>query len=155
VSRVVTEVAVPTVSPTKEEDEDVVEEDDMDVEYDPVAERDADVNSMIAGEREVEQMVVVEVDNHDDEEEEETAKVYEARPARVWPEVSTERAEHYKREVKKIRDSFEEELDMDDTTMVSEYAEEIYEYMCELEVRTKSTLPRFSLVNVTQICRRR
>jgi G2/mitotic-specific cyclin 2 len=132
-----------------------VVQDDMDVEYDPVAEREADVNSMIAGEQEVEEMVVVEADVHDDEGEEETAKVYEAKPARVWPEVSTERAEHYKREVKKIRDTFEEELDMDDTTMVSEYAEEIYEYMCELEVRTEPTLPRFSLSNETQICRRR
>ena len=130
ISRVVPEVVIPiTISPTKEVDEEHDEDEDMDIEEEHVADRDADVNSLLAGEQEVEEMVGVE-----DEEEEETAKVSEAKPARIWPDVSTDRAERYRREVRKIRDSFEEEVDMEDTTMVSEYAEEIYDYMCELEV---------------------
>ena len=52
----------------------------------------------------------------------------------IWPEASPERAERYHRQVQAIRDVFEDEPDMYDTTMVSEHAEEIFEYMNELEV---------------------
>ena len=52
----------------------------------------------------------------------------------IWPEASPERAERYRRQVQAIRDVFEDEPDMYDTTMVSEYSEEIFQYMSELEV---------------------
>ena len=39
-----------------------------------------------------------------------------------------------RRQVQTIRDVFVDEPDMHDTTMVSEYAEEIFQYMSELEV---------------------
>ena len=52
----------------------------------------------------------------------------------IWPEASPERAERYRRQVQAVRDVFVDEPDMHDTTMVSEYAEEIFQYMSELEV---------------------
>ncbi|KII89899.1 hypothetical protein PLICRDRAFT_108799 [Plicaturopsis crispa FD-325 SS-3] len=52
---------------------------------------------------------------------------------RVWPECNTERAQRYRKEVDDIREVFHDELDTMDPTMVSEYAEEIFEYMNELE----------------------
>jgi hypothetical protein len=60
---------------------------------------------------------------------------YDDHAEYIWPEASPERAERYRRQVQAIRDVFEDEPDMYDTTMVSEYAEEIFEYMSELEVR--------------------
>lgn len=59
-----------------------------------------------------------------------------ARPLRIWPELGTARAQRFQKEVDQIREVFE---DMDgeeelDPNMVSEYADEIFEYMNELEV---------------------
>ena len=59
---------------------------------------------------------------------------YDARAEYIWQKASPERAERYRRQVQAIRDVFEDEPDMYDTTMVSEYAEEIFQYMSELEV---------------------
>ena len=72
--------------------------------------------------REVETMIEDEYQRYDDHTE------------YIWPEASPERAERYRRQVQAIRDVFEDEPDMYDTTMVSEYAEEIFQYMSELEV---------------------
>ncbi|EMD34143.1 hypothetical protein CERSUDRAFT_55628 [Gelatoporia subvermispora B] len=52
---------------------------------------------------------------------------------RVWPDVSAERARRYHQEVDEIRETFDDEVDPYDTTMVSEYAEDIFEYMADLE----------------------
>ena len=57
------------------------------------------------------------------------------KPPRIWPEFATEPAHRFKDEVQAIRESYHDVIDMYDTTMVSEYAEEIFEYMNELEVR--------------------
>jgi G2/mitotic-specific cyclin 2 len=57
------------------------------------------------------------------------------KPPRIWPEFATERADRYREEVQTIRESYHDVVDMYDTTMVSEYAEEIFEYMGDLEVR--------------------
>ena len=57
------------------------------------------------------------------------------KPPRVWPEFATERVHRYRDEVQAIRESYHDVIDMYDTTMVSEYAEEIFEYMGDLEVR--------------------
>ncbi|KAI1797375.1 cyclin-like protein [Ganoderma leucocontextum] len=56
-----------------------------------------------------------------------------AKRQRVWPEVSTARAHRYRRELEDIKDHFHDEVDEFDTTMVSEYAEDIFDYMQELE----------------------
>lgn len=58
-----------------------------------------------------------------------------AKRPRVWPEVSTARAQRYRREVEDVKEHFHDDVDEFDTTMVSEYAEDIFEYMQELEVR--------------------
>ncbi|KAF6757261.1 cyclin [Ephemerocybe angulata] len=86
-----------------------------------------------AHESEVEAMVGL-----DDEEEVELvddlpAETPESKPARVWPEVSTSLAARFREEVDAVREHFEDEVDMYDTTMVSEYADEIFQYMEELE----------------------
>ncbi len=49
---------------------------------------------------------------------------------------STQNLPKYRREIQAIRKAFEDEVDMYDTTMVSEYSNEIYEYMSQLEVNS-------------------
>ena len=72
-------------------------------------------------------------------EEDEVAQIEDEQPAakrqRIWPEVSTVRAQRYRQELDEIKEHFHDEVDEFDTTMVSEYAEDIFEYMQELEVR--------------------
>jgi len=110
----------------------------MDIEEaDPEPEAEADGNSIIIGEREVEAMVAF---NESDDGEEQPVEVAKPDQVFTWPEVSPAHAEQYQREIQAIRESFQDEIDMLDTTMVSEYAEEIFEYMNELEVRSKDIL---------------
>ena len=96
-------------------------------------------DDLIVNEQEVEAMVGVDNDSEvEDEEEDDLAPLplphSEAKTGRVWPEVATERAKRYQREIQAIRERFEDEVDMHDTTMVSEYSDEIFEYMADLEV---------------------
>ncbi|KAH6908989.1 cyclin [Coprinopsis sp. MPI-PUGE-AT-0042] len=113
--------------------QDPVEEDhhvQMDVEESEVEDHryaDDDVD-LAAAEEEVAAMVEADSDSEAD-----LQATPEVKAARVWPEVSTERAQRYQREIQEIRKRFEDEVDMYDTTMVSEYAEEIFEYMEEME----------------------
>ena len=51
----------------------------------------------------------------------------------------------YQKEIEQIRAGFRDEVDMFDTTMVSEYSEEIFEYMSKLEVSKISRLPSVHL----------
>lgn len=63
-----------------------------------------------------------------------------AKPPRQWPQIGTERAERYKREVEQLRETYgivDPDAEPEDETMVSEYAEEILEYMSQLEVRVQ------------------
>lgn len=92
--------------------------------------------SLLVGEQEVEAMVGLTDDEAENIETEDTAKIRTSstKPEHVWPGVSTEKRQRYKREVDAIREVFEDEVDVFDTTMVSEYSEDIFEYMCELEV---------------------
>jgi hypothetical protein len=105
----------------------------MDVEEDvPTIDREEADASLLNGEQEVEAMVGVE--NSEEEDIEEIAELRPAKVQRTWPEISTDRRVKCEKEVQAIREVFEDEVDMYDTTMVSEYAEEIFEYMCDLEV---------------------
>jgi len=52
----------------------------------------------------------------------------------IWPEFSPCHATRFAKEVDQIRSTFAETEDDEDSAMVSEYAEEIFEYMNELEV---------------------
>ena len=103
-----------------------------------IEEAEAEGNSIIIGEREVEAMVSL--NESEDDEEEQPVEVAKPDQVFTWPEVSPAHAEQYKREIQAIRDSFRDEIDMLDMTMESEYAEEIFEYMNELEVRGKDIL---------------
>lgn len=136
--RVSTSISQPAVVPTPDE-VDVVKDlptSEMDVEDDPADGSEED-EIEVANEREVETMIGVE---HSDEEEEQQEQPQhedppqESKLPRVWPEVRTERGQRYAKEIQAIRETFHDEVDMYDTTMVSEYAEEIFEYMCDLEV---------------------
>ena len=77
---------------------------------------------------------MVDVDDYAEEAEVEAAAVDEPRGPRIWPEVGTARAHKFHAEVERIRETFQDEIDPLDTTMVSEYADDIFEYMQELEV---------------------
>ncbi|KAJ7052610.1 cyclin [Mycena amicta] len=121
-----------TVDDLVAEQQDEEDDDDMnmDLEDDQLEDDLADSDSegepepMAVSEGEVDQL-------QDDDEEEETATVPKA--IRVWPDISPERALQYQKEVQAIRDAFNDDVDIYDTTMVSEYADEIFEYMSELE----------------------
>jgi len=107
---------VANLAPPVVEDED---EQSMDIEEELVREDPRELMNAI---REVETMIEDGYQHYDDHAE------------YIWPEASPERAERYRSQVQAIRDVFEDEPDMHDTTMVSEYAEEIFQYMSELEV---------------------
>ncbi|RXW21050.1 hypothetical protein EST38_g4810 [Candolleomyces aberdarensis] len=102
----------------------------MEIEQAAALENQYDEADLIAHEEEVEAMVGVDSE-HDIPEA--TASPEERKQVRIWPEVSTNRRQQYEREVREVRKHFEEEVDMYDTTMVSEYADDIFQYMEELE----------------------
>jgi hypothetical protein len=134
VKRALPRIAAPTVVVR---DEDGIRQtephSEMDVEEDvPTIDREEADASLLNGEQEVEAMVGVE--NSEEEDIEEIAELRPAKVQRTWPEISTDRRVKCEKEVQAIREVFEDEVDMYDTTMVSEYAEEIFEYMCDLEV---------------------
>lgn len=129
-SRVPTSTSQPIVVPPQEEVETIkdVPQSEMDIEDEPQDELQDEVE--VANEREVENMIGVQ---QSDEDEEPLEPAQESKPPRIWPEIGTERAARYAKELQAIRETFHDEVDMLDTTMVSEYAEEIFEYMCDLE----------------------
>ncbi|KAL4247200.1 cyclin family protein [Abortiporus biennis] len=112
------------------DDED---DDSMDVEQAeevPATSPAAEDDSLLVNEQEIEDMVA-----YDDDEEfghQQLQEPYE-KPVRVWPEVSTARAARFRRELDDVKEIFQDEIDEEDTTMVSEYANEIFQYMTELE----------------------
>jgi hypothetical protein len=53
----------------------------------------------------------------------------------TWPEVSPNHAAKYQREVDEVRAKFDAEDEEYDATMCSEYADDIFIYMTDLEVR--------------------
>lgn len=119
-----------------EEEEEVKEEEpshDMDVEdvIKHVEQQIEDVNNL-RQEREVEAMVGVEVS--DDEQVAEQQSPEEDKSSRMWPDVDTEKLDRCQKEVEAIRESYDDVVNMYDTTLVSEYSDDIFDYMEELEV---------------------
>lgn len=110
---------------------------EMEVEEEDIVARDYDEEDQLVNEQEVEAMVGT--DESDTEEGQDEIAIppstVEPKTRRVWPQVDTERAERYRKEIQVIREVFEDEVDMYDTAMVSEYSDEIFEYMNQLEVR--------------------
>ncbi|CCM04313.1 uncharacterized protein FIBRA_06484 [Fibroporia radiculosa] len=106
------------------------EDDDMDIEEQQIVVQSSSADQMNS--LDAEQEVNMEAAGYDEDLELEVGD-FVAKSQRVWPEVNTERAERYRREVDEIRESFDDPVDEYDMTMVSEYSEEIFEYMTELE----------------------
>lgn len=109
-------------------------EDDMDVEEAHSTKRDSMVDVVIVGDEELDNMI----------EEQDRAEVLENLvPAEKeeavdysWPEASPNHAAKYQREVEEIRARFDAEDEEYDATMCSEYADDIFLYMSDLQVRS-------------------
>ena len=106
----------------------------MDVEEAHSTKRDSMDDVVIVGDEELDNMI----------EEQDRAEVLENLvPAEkeeateyTWPEVSPNHAAKYQREVEEIRARFDAEDEEYDATMCSEYADDIFLYMGDLEVRS-------------------
>lgn len=122
----------PIVEVEEDEDEDSMEIEDEDAVQNEVnvAEDPTHISS-----EEVENMVEVE-----SYEELLQPEALTTRTTRIWPELGTTRADRYRKEVDDIRERFQDEADDEDVAMVSEYSDEIFEYMHELEVNDPRTL---------------
>ena len=110
-----------------EEDEEDLEDAVMDVEdhnQDMDEAEDREDEADCSAEHEVEQMVGIEEDAHTQEE----------ADSRVWPNITPERNALYEKRIGAVREVFVDFADDCDPTMVSEYADEIFSYMAELEV---------------------
>ena len=59
----------------------------------------------------------------------------------IWPDVSPNHVVKYQREVDEVRRRFDAEDEEYDATMCSEYADEIFQYMSDLEVRFRFCWP--------------
>lgn len=62
------------------------------------------------------------------------------KPARQWPEMGPDTSKRHRRQVEAVQEVFEDEVDLLDMTMVSEYSEEIFAYMGQLEVNLPSPI---------------
>ncbi|KAL4064511.1 cyclin-like protein [Scleroderma citrinum] len=102
----------------------------MDIEIAEILEPEADPELSIINEKEVEDMVDVQQTEGVDVAQDLAAQT---KSPRIWPDVDTERAMRHYREVSDVQRTFEDEVDVYDTTMVSEYADEIFKYMSDLE----------------------
>ena len=103
--------------------------------------RDHDMEADHAVQRQVtevqdEQDVMTGVVDSDEEDAKATTKLINGREddEYIWPEFSPGHAIRFAKEVDQIRSIFADAEDGEDSAMVSEYAEEIFEYMNELEV---------------------
>lgn len=109
-------------------------EDNMDVEEAHSTKRDSMDDVVIVGNEELDNMIEEQdraevLENLVPEEKEEAAEY-------TWPEVSPNHAAKYQREVEDIRTRFDAEDEEYDATMCSEYAEDIFFYMNDLQVRS-------------------
>ncbi|KAJ7034983.1 cyclin [Mycena alexandri] len=112
---------VPPPVVVDEDEQEAEEEQGMDVEDDEGVDLELDAGEEDLVDEEVDVMSGIEDNEEDqleDELEEETATA--GKPSRVWPDVSTERALQYQKEVQAIRDAFQDDVDIYDTTMVSD-----------------------------------
>ncbi|KAG9224860.1 B-type cyclin [Pleurotus ostreatus] len=116
-----------TFVPPLEEDEDQEDDCAMEVEQHLDVQNRQSAHGHPLDEEPEEQMV----DLDESEDEEETARV--RKHPRIWPDMATEARMRQEQQVKEITDKFVDQVDVFDTTMVSEYAEDIFEYMGELE----------------------
>lgn len=135
-SKVLHRVPVPT-DPILVDEEDELDHMEIEVETYPVEpglqediaiEIDETQQVPNSSQAEVETMVEVHHEEPEDDVDLEGEKL-----VRQWPELATARAERYRKEVNNIREQFHEDPE-DDMNMCSEYADEIFQYMTDLEV---------------------
>lgn len=119
-----------------EEDEDELsaEEDSMEIEE----EEEKEVAEQVATSEPVTEKEAVEAETEFEVKSKEEDEEDEVPVELIWPEISPKAADKYRKEIEHIQKTFNDEVDMFDTTMVSEYSDEIFEYMSKLEV-TRST----------------
>ncbi|KAF9236594.1 cyclin-like protein, partial [Melanogaster broomeanus] len=91
----------------------------------------ADPELSIVNENEVEEMVGIQ--ETEILEEDVQPETREPKSPHMWPDVDTERALKHYREIAEVQQTYQDEVDVFDTTMVSEYSDEIFNYMAELE----------------------
>ena len=111
-------------------------DDDMDVEDVHDTRRDSMDDVVIIGDDELEN-IIDEQDRAEVIEKLVPAEESEA-PQYIWPDVSPNRAVKYQHEVDEVRQRFDAEDEEYDATMCSEYADDIFQYMTDLEVRSIS-----------------
>lgn len=92
--------------------------------------------------------MVVEEEEEEEEEVTETVAPQEPKAPKVWPDLATEHRLECQKRVDTIREVFQDDDEEFDPTMVSEYAEEIFEYMSELEVCTELSSCRCVFLSV-------
>jgi hypothetical protein len=128
-------------------------EHEMDIEHE-VEDLEADPELSIVNEKEVEEMVGIQ--ETDIIEEDVQPETLEPKSPRMWPDVDTERALKHYRQIAGVQQTYQDEVDLFDTTMVSEYSDEIFSYMAELEVSsvTLSMIYVFDrILNRRTLCR--
>ncbi|KAJ3727928.1 cyclin-like protein [Lentinula raphanica] len=89
----------------------------------------------LTSEPDVHEMAIVE----EDDEPTETVGTQEPKAPKIWPELATQHRLDCQRRVEAIREVFDDDDEELDPNMVSEYAEEIFEYMSGLE---EAMMPR-------------
>ncbi|KAF8348829.1 cyclin [Amanita rubescens] len=102
---------------------------EMDVEDDNTHESEQLID--LHQEREVEAMVGIEED--DEEEDVEEQDPVDGKSAKVWPDMDTALLDKCQKKVEALRETYEDVINMYDTAMASEYADDIFEYMANLE----------------------
>lgn len=124
------ETAVPVVIPTQVVEE---KENEMDVEQAQDLQTESELLETLEVKDE-QDMVGVQSTCLDDENIPDLEAV-ESKSPRMWPDVDTEKAIRHYKEVADIQRTYQDDVDIFDTTMVCEYSDEIFKYMSELEVR--------------------
>lgn len=111
----------------------------MDVEEDDTpSEHESEQLIDLHQEREVEAMIGIEEDDEEDDVAEQDP--VDGKPAKMWPDMDTALLDKCQKRVEALRETYEDVINMYDMAMASEYADDIFEYMGDLEVG----YPRFS-----------
>ncbi|KAG6374493.1 cyclin [Boletus reticuloceps] len=122
------ETAVPVIIPTRVVEEKEIE---MDIEHVEDSEPEPELVDMLEDKDEQDMVGVQETRTNDESIQQPEA--VESKSPRVWPDIDTEKAMRHYKEVTDIQRTYHDEVDIFDTTMVSEYSDEIFKYMSELE----------------------
>ncbi|KAF8625557.1 hypothetical protein AX15_005322 [Amanita polypyramis BW_CC] len=117
------------------EEEEIEEEPshDMDVEED-ITHQEQQVEELlkhIRRETEVEAMAGVE--ENEEEQDGAVPSLTDSKSSKMWPDMDTSMLDRCQRKVEAVREVYEDVVNLYDTSMVSEYSDEIFKYMGELE----------------------